>query len=280
VKRKPKQARPRKAPAASSAEAIATATLPPDFELAPLQEIDPQLLLRSSDPVGELFLLFAIAFNDIKGAQYLLYRSRYWEPLLKPPEGEVTAAHGQICGMDVQISRLHVGILRELLAELADLHGKTGVLDAKEFTDLVAKAPANVRSDWEVLRALTLGGPKGKARVKDAAAKADWELLERIRNNVSFHYSAPDLAIAYRAHFRGGHKSKERAYFSDGMNMEGTRFYFGDAAMLQLFKSMHDPHAEKVNGLVRRMNLALKTLTCAFLTSRKAAARAAEALPS
>ncbi len=192
------------------------------FELAPLERLCPEMLVAPEgyDRFPMLMLTLALVFNDLKGMSLL------FEPFaeLRVNDGELSGHSGEWHGLDMQIHRIRIGIIHELLALLKKFKEEaTGA----EMTLLLRTAPDTTRAQWQTVVNVALGkaGPTG-----EAFAMA----LKVIRNNVAFHYGQPKpLVDGYRRHFfeSDPSKSNEYAYCSLGRNMESTRFYFADAAV-------------------------------------------------
>jgi len=64
------------------------------------------------------------------------------------------------------------------------------------------------------------------------------KVLLLIRNNAAFHHYQPkELANGYRAWFKNAPTAEHgHAYVSQGPHMDATRFYYADAAALQVLQ--------------------------------------------
>jgi hypothetical protein len=95
---------------------------------------------------------------------------------------------------------------------------------------------------------------------------------------MGFHYDLKELANGYALHFKTDAANKpspqnSSAQYSAGPNMDGTRFYFADAAAqrrmmeygVETFATKAD---DELVRLARRLNEALGPLVVAFIKSR------------
>ncbi|HEX2875256.1 MAG TPA: hypothetical protein VHP33_28590, partial [Polyangiaceae bacterium] len=192
----------------------------PEFELAPLQSIDPARVVSRSDATRfEMFMLaLALFYNDWKGLAW--FKSAILKP--QPPPTEITAYGGQVAGLSIQFSRLQIGALHEFMKLLQE---EREVVEGREVTNLVALIPKDSRDAWKSLVSIALG--KGRQREPLAIA------LERIRNGLAFHYYQPKaLTKGFQRSFfeLNGRLGSEAAYYSSGESLEQTRFYYADAA--------------------------------------------------
>ena len=206
------------------------------FPLAPLIKLDPHLIVppNGDDRFSMFMLALAVVFNDLKGV-YLL--AEFIAPL-EPPVREVSGHAGQWRGLDLQVHRIRIGLIHELLQLIEEFK-----LEAmsEEINSLLQNAPRKTKSDWTDLVSISL--KKGQPSERAFARR-----LVQIRNNVAFHYHQPKRLVAgYRDHFFNSPKnpSNEYAYCSIGENMEETRFYFGDAAISGALASLQGETAQK-----------------------------------
>jgi hypothetical protein len=99
--------------------------------------------------------------------------------------------------------------------------------------------------------------------------------ITRVRSNVSFHFdhSKKELRKGFIRSFYG--QSKEiiqhnKAYFSLGIDMKNTRFFYADAAVEDYVKSLLDESDMKVvMKTIDTMNLTLQSLITAYIMSIK-----------
>jgi hypothetical protein len=193
----------------------------PDFNLAPLQAIQPNTLLQSkADKVGTLMLALAAAYNDLKGADYCVYQLAR---MRAQAQADTLERRGQFAGMGQQVLRTIIGIMHEILVELNESRNEVAT---GEFQGYVTHLNAEYKADWQ--------------RVWDVATSADRvanrrdalsQILLKARN-LSFHYSRNALAAGYAEHFAASAAAtlSDRALVSIGASMEETLFYYADAA--------------------------------------------------
>ncbi|UJR84283.1 hypothetical protein [Sandaracinus amylolyticus] len=213
------------------------------------------------DEVGKLIVSLALVFNDLKGLVTALW---FLRDAMKLARGD--AQNGQLSGMVLQNARWMVGLVHELL----DLVRERGaVVDSAEFRSLLNAVGPEARTAWEAIEAVARGREGGDPTLRDA--------LVRCRNSVAFHYDdkrgklwrgflsafgdepPPNVAVG-------------RPAFSDGDNMEGSRFYFADAAAKAAVEPLIGMPFEVVSlrasDLGRRANEALKPLVVAHIRGR------------
>jgi hypothetical protein len=237
----------------------------PDFDLASLGEIAPEKLVSTDQATDlEAFMLaIALFYNDWKGLAWVA------GSLLKPHQrdpGEVSALAGQLSGMNNHFVRLMVGMLHELLRLIREAKAVT---TGREVNNLVASIPRASRDAWKDLLSIALEnggrlGPFGRA-------------LQRVRDSVSFHYYSPKVLVrGYQSHFflQAKTPKNEQALYSLGKNMEGTRFYFADAAADAAMKgqataSGSPDFIEKFDVLGSKLNFALYSLLKQFIKERR-----------
>jgi len=237
---------------------------PPDFELASWEGAAPGLVLPKGgdDALAQLVLALAVVFNDLKG---VLYASRRLGQS-KPVAAEVTATMAQHRGMSGQVVRWLSGLRQELM-KLLGAH--RAVVRSRGFGLLVESVPKSARAAWDALEGVAMAAGREKEDKKSTA----W-ILQRLRNQVAFHYAAPAFAKGYRHHFFAKEMSdvNRQAVFSDGDSMEGTRFYFADAAAqaaleteISEAKLSPDELVERLGQIATSVNFALKHIVVAYL---------------
>jgi hypothetical protein len=236
-------------------------TPPLDFDLAPFKGFPP-LDLKADTDVGRFVLVLAAIFNDLKNAIYAghLAQQTHEKTTKKTP------AHGQLTGMKTHAIRVMFGVIRELMKEIRE---NKAAVDSQEFKGLLAKLKPKHREAWERLHHIAVGADK-KANAGDATS----QILERIRHNVAFHYNAVELAGAYERFFTTKPKKddgsvRDRALLSDGINYEGSRFYFAEAAQSQLLISKggleQEALVERVMQTAKDVSVALKHIVMAYI---------------
>lgn len=104
-------------------------------------------------------------------------------------------------------------------------------------------------------------------------------MLMRIRNNAAFHYGPKDLGEGFTKQFKTDaavkpHVANLTAQYSYGPDMDGTRFYFADAAaqqkMMMLGLQFGAPEADRtIVELADKVNSALVPMIGAFIESRQ-----------
>jgi hypothetical protein len=233
-------------------------TLPlPDFDLAPLEGLDPKSLVRGDqDRVGELMLGLALAFDDLKDIAYLVHQK---STLIEQARADTLARYGQFSGMQKHLARWLCGMAHEILELLSK---SKSAVESPEFQALIKPLLKEYRDDWQILW--------DAARGVDAPQKTDrlGYVLKRARNNLAFHYAPRALRDGYRAHFSSGKPHSEQAVISLGDNMEATRFYYADAAAEAYLEDVLGMSGEQWTELARRLNRVLYALLRQFIDAR------------
>ena len=199
------------------------------FELAPLEALDPEKIVAKggSDRFQMFMLTLALVWNDFKGLVMVADAFKAY----KPPKGEVSASAGQWNGLDMQIHRLKVGLMWELMEFLAKFRVEAS--DPRVFAMLKQTEPQATK-DWRDLIRIATRSPI-------EAERTFTNVLKTIRNNSAFHYYDPRKLVAgYRRHFFGGNTGPgyESAFRSFDGTVPKTRFYFADAAIESLLLEM------------------------------------------
>lgn len=253
---------------AASLDGFMTSTSTPgalrDWELGDLREITPSLVVRDEDDdVGRFILRLAVAFNDLKG---MILFDQYRLAFTRPEPNEVTAHAGQWAGLITQIHRFLAGILNEALMAI---HDELPAIGSVEVTRLLASLPTGVQELWRDIIEEARSSPAAVNRTNRA-------MLARLRNKSSFHYDGKNLRHAFLQYFAGVPTEKNaKAYYSAGPDLDGTRYYFADAAAQQDYLNAGIERGKKTDTEVfdfaRKVNNAFALLINAFLTSRESA---------
>lgn len=191
----------------------------PDFDLAPLERFPPEVLGHTGDDDVDAFILsLALAFNDMKGVQWMMIQLDNCTP---SDQTKPTAEFGQWAGMRLQATRLTVLTLHEVLVAIEAAQDQK-LLDRPRFVEAVARLGRPSRADWQELLALANTEKGDPLR----------NYIIRVRNNLSAHYYQPkELLRGYRTFFEAERTVfNEHALASFGIRVEHTRFYFADAA--------------------------------------------------
>jgi hypothetical protein len=236
----------------------------PDFELAPLEGIDPgQLIHGLKDKLGELVLALALAYNDLKDAEYALYQTNQ---LRARSQLAPLAEFGQLNGMRNHALRRMTVVAHEVLERLRkDLI----IIKTSGFQALVAKLPSSHHADWlKVLDVVT--GADRKPNAQDSVS----QLLEKIRHNMGSHYQPGGILKGYLEYFRTLDPTRhaDKAVVSIGNRMETTRFYFADAAaagaIVAQLAITNDDYNMRLGKICERLNMVLYGIVRAFVETR------------
>src|SRR5688572_5360647 len=149
----------------------------PDFNLAPLKPFDPSLLLGGRNTADAFVLVLAVAFNDLKDANWTMRQL----DKCRPDDIEIVDAKvGQWQGMRVQFTRQAIAILHELLEAIQSAH-HVGLLQQPSFEQAVRRCSPRTRAAWsDLVAAATNHHQRGKSDLR--------KYLHEIRNRAAFHY--------------------------------------------------------------------------------------------
>jgi hypothetical protein len=237
----------------------------PDFELADLGKFDPLLLMSKNQEqrdVDALMLALALIFNDLKDGVW--FYSRLW-PGHAYYSKELCAERGQVDAMRKRAMRINVAIAHELLA-LIDRYDKR--TETATFQAILGCVEQPTRDGWARLKAFSKGSKHGGPQDRLALR------LKRIRDWTGSHYDVDRLVAGYSAHFSVVTTDPRHlhAYYSDGNNMERTRFYFADAAADGVFRDdtglSHEEYETRLGDELENINTVLKVLITGWLSLR------------
>ncbi len=231
-------------------------------ELAPLETFDPKAFISDDNYPQDLcdfVLCLALAYNDFRDvvlAQVLL------NEVDNAPKEVPSTRLGQNVALRQTVMRVQVGFIHELLKLLeANKHVIGGPSFNKVFKQMGKEAKQAWTSIYDVV--------KGKSP-NDKLAR----VLVRIRNKISFHYDARELAKGYISHFTRDHPT-EKAFISRGGMLKRTRFYFADAAIEGCFNLRVTPDDDEVieflfggGNLLNEVNLAIYEIVTRFIQLR------------
>jgi hypothetical protein len=199
--------------------------------------------------------------DDVKGA--VLIHERIVEASKKVDIAtHGLAQFGQISGVIHQSTRLLAGIIRELLEVVG---AYKALIASQAFKGLTKGWPRDAAKAWQVVVA-TAGD--GKAR---QGADDDLALLVKVRASFGFHYGPKSLAKGFRAFFLDSPPGdyNHAAAFSEGENMEGTRFYFADASVEKGFETLlgieRTVFERRLFELAKHVSIALNSIVIAYL---------------
>jgi hypothetical protein len=188
--------------------------------------------MSGDDGVDGFVLSIALAYNDIKGIDWLGQQMENCRPT---DTTTVSAGLGQWNGIRTQVVRFTLGLIHEILHCFGNAHAK-GVLNNATVRTAIEKLTPEYRERWKQVVAAGNGKPVGALR----------QYLRNVRNTGAFHYNQSEsLLKGYRDCFVDLNDTEHYkfAYVSIGRNMEGTRFYFADAAAQRVFVENPDVSA-------------------------------------
>jgi hypothetical protein len=236
----------------------------PDFDLGPLISL-PNDFLKSEDSTkraaNAFILSLACIFNDLKGVMWFAEQHIKW----KPSDGTATGYNGQIFAMNIQIERMAVGMIHELMVVLRD---SATELSHPDVVAAISKLSKQQSEAWLTLLSVVQKTDQGAAVKGPTMAN----FLRIVRNTTAYHYDRSYIMDGYekwlddaKTHPNDGNKY---AYVSLGDSAEKTRFYFADAPTTFLYSSELINRCYKSNELrtfVSAVNKSLRFLIANYI---------------
>lgn len=241
------------------------------WELGDLSEISPSLIVRDEhDLVGRLILRLAVAFNDLKG---MILLDQYRLAFAGTAANEISAHAGQSAGLLIQVHRFIGGIVNEALKVIDE---ERTAIDGAEVAELLASLPTPVQNFWRDIISEAQNSPQATNRTNRA-------MLARLRNKSAFHYDGTNLYEAFHHFFTDTPTVyNAKAYYSAGVDMDGTRYFFADAAAQRDYQNAGRERGLKTDAevvaLASKLNAAFASLINAFLAARAATSAVAKPL--
>ena len=204
------------------------------MELAPARDYSPRTLLPAAGDTKEIsatkefVLLLGLAFNDIKALCWVDDQLRKGDPAWGP-DGPPTADPytGNWLGTIKTFDRFSSGVLTETYY-LIRKYAQRGIFKTPLFKRAMRKLKRRDREFW--------GALLDDAQHPKARRLRTYH--EELRNAVAYHYSkaGKSMVDGYQEHvaLKPGHPMFDRAWASFGEHMEASRFYFADAAAVQV----------------------------------------------
>lgn len=240
--------------------------MPQSWQLAAKREAVPNTIVRNrNDLIGHFFLALSLAFNDLKG---LIMFEQYLAAMGRPPPGDFSPHAGQWYGTTVQTQRWIAGVLHEIMNVITNQRYRT-VLAGTELRTLLEQVGPENQAAWRNLVTIART-PMNQGNMTT--------LLHRIRNWTGFHYAGMNLADGFTDFFgrvatQTPTEGNRSAQYSLGVDMDGTRFYYADAAAQQVMNQQlaaAGQTIEEVFDVAKQVNMAVAALLRAFIDSRDA----------
>ena len=232
--------------------------------LSPLETFDPiafQCDETISQRVCNFVLALALVFDDLKDIVFAYVALQDY----KQDGAPRNRAFGLYSGMNLHLLRLIMGTVHELLNLI---QREEVVIQDATFRETVRLLPPDCRNAWTEVVNVALN--------KESTTTIG-KVLIRVRNKVAFHYDPERIQSGYKRHFFGSKKEDSRAYLSRGRNMQGTRFYFADAAAYGFLRNEAGTRPEDMTmnlmGTVEHVSLSLRYIVTGFIQKRKCSFR-------
>lgn len=216
-----------------------------------LENIAPSFLIDTSknDSLDNLFLVFGVIFNDLKGL--ILFSDLVKNTYEKPIPNEISSHLGEYNGVQIQIFKLSISLISEFLIILDK---NKDIFNDIRFKLIEKRLDKDLKNKWENILSIALKNTK----------KSDSYLssLAQVRSNITYHYdhSGTQLRSSFIKRFFNSprDKSNETAYYSIGQSIETTRFFYCDAIIHEYvnknLKIESLDYIKKTNKIMRDMS--------------------------
>lgn len=193
-----------------------------------VEELVPQ---KSNQETWEFLFALGVILNDI---QSLLLLATTFEETYKKPTGSATFHTGQYNGIKDYIFRHSAQVIYGLLELIEE--NKNFVNSYIFYSKIINKLDKNDLETWGNLKKAI-----NKQKIKNSGTNNLFRTIEKIRSNSTAHYYqvGKNMVKSYKNRFLNKDKNQfnQKAYFSIGKNIEGTRMFFIDAAMQEYIYS-------------------------------------------
>lgn len=238
-----------------------------------LEYINPSKLIDKdkNEPVDNFFLVLGLIYNDLKGL--VLFKKLIVDNYRIVEKDEISSHSGSLGGIYVQIDRLFIGTVHEIFNFIRD---HKDIISSIEFDDILQKTNLQTKSMWKDICGVALGSTK--------EMKGFSHDLLLIRNNTSFHYNQSEKVLRHSFINIFFNREKvgqnENAYYSIGDSMEGTRFYYADAAAEEYLRRLSqrseeidvqksvDGYSPDLLDIISKMNFTIMRLMKVYLKTR------------
>ena len=119
----------------------------PDFDLDPPEPFNPALLLGGKNSADAFVLVLALAFNDLKDANWVRQQLDHCTP---DDINKIDATVGQWQEMRIRFTRHVMGILHELLIAIESA-SRAGLLQDSVFQKALLRCQRATRDAWTAL---------------------------------------------------------------------------------------------------------------------------------
>ena len=209
--------------------------------------------IKDEQDVCSFVLMLALAYNDLKDILRTLDALEKWKiPPPSPPYSQGDLKYfGEIGGMREHAIRLLYGNFCELTKSISE---NIKVIDLPLFKKVLGLVNKESLAHWESLVRFSKEQPDENFR----------EILERIRNGITYHYHQPKrLLRGYKFFISSeiGDSQLRKPHILRGSGMSSTRFYFADMAtqgcFQKLIKELNCKAGENISEMARDVSFSL-----------------------
>lgn len=229
-----------------------------------ITSIDPNKLLDQNGQTDfdSFFLILSMIYNDIKGLIFfdLLLKETYRQP----KDAELTSHAGEYSGLRIQLRKLMIGTA---VGFLEFVRKNDSLISAPQFQLILKKIPKDRRKIWTDIYLSATG--------KSANSEETlFSILSRIRSNIAFHYDIhnKELRTGFVQAFHNKNNlppQYQKAYFSPGVNMEETRYYYADASTEKYISNILEGREDEISKTISDANLFITAVMNVYLNSKK-----------
>jgi hypothetical protein len=233
-----------------------------EFKLSELIERRVNILIESEfadkSAIGFVIAL-AQGYNDLKDVFWLHNHLIKFEHSL---DSHLSAYNGQYGGMTNFCLKKLVSIAYEFVDLLVE---NPEVMDHESIRYAESRMKGESLASWNTLKRFSKSGNLDKEAEEFRVFRA----IERIRNNVGYHYHG--IKNYYLGFDKFVSSGKNLFYVSYGQDMASTRFYFADAATEYRFDELlmsYEVTHEMLIDFIRCLNLGVRYFVESFVESQ------------
>ncbi len=220
---------------------------PPNFDIGNLKEGPLAQFQEFPDGVTGFIIALATVYNDLKDTDWICQQLLNNKP---KNANQITAQHGQWNGMMCFVFRKYIAILFEffeLLNRNKSVFGQSSIVD----TELIMSREYSLY--WKNLKDVAFS----KNSSSESEAKRIWLVCCEIRNSNAYHYYGISSFSDGFKKYLSSTGADARLYMSLGEDMEGSRFFFADAAGQNFYNSIFSKRQiteKQILNFVRLLN--------------------------
>ncbi len=233
-----------------------------------LKSIKPERLIKKDekDQVADFFLVLGAFYNDLKNLSFFLKEANELFDSIED-KNVPTVPLGEMAGIRTYVNRLLASTVHELLTFIEA--SKENVFLASDFLLVYEELSITQKERWDTVVKIAT-----RETMEDGSNLS--KVLMFIRNKVSFHYDPKIMRAGFIDWFFNDPKSpsNERAYYSIGESMRGTKFFYSEAAADRAMRSQIEKgvkleeYVGKFEGIIEDLNFLIMDMMKIYLQRR------------